>query len=47
MDHNDDDLPPELVETKNELSGEEKPVKVPITIVTGRPYGSRRERVCN
>ena len=36
MDFDDDELPPELVQTGNELDSEEKPVKVPITIVTGR-----------
>ncbi|KAM7204492.1 CobW/HypB/UreG, nucleotide-binding domain containing protein [Naviculisporaceae sp. PSN 640] len=34
-DWDDQDLPPELVETGTELEPEEKPVKVPITIVTG------------
>jgi len=32
----DDDAPPDLIETGTELAPEEKPVKVPITIVTGR-----------
>ncbi|KAI1300877.1 cobW-domain-containing protein [Xylaria venustula] len=31
----DDDAPPELVEAGHEMEGEEQPVKVPITIVTG------------
>lgn len=31
----DDDAPPDLVEAGTELADEEKPVKVPITIVTG------------
>lgn len=31
----EDDAPPELVGTGTELQPEEKPVKVPITIVTG------------
>lgn len=34
MDIDDNDTPPELVEAGHE-TGEEKPVKVPITIVTG------------
>ncbi|KAM7188186.1 CobW/HypB/UreG, nucleotide-binding domain containing protein [Rhypophila sp. PSN 637] len=34
-DWDDQDLPPDLVETGAELDPEEKPVKVPITIVTG------------
>lgn len=32
----DDDAPPDLVEAGTELTDEEKPVKVPITIVTGK-----------
>lgn len=32
----DDDAPPDLVETGNGVPDEEKPVKVPITIVTGK-----------
>ncbi|KXX75449.1 COBW domain-containing protein 1 [Madurella mycetomatis] len=35
MDWDDQDDPPELVGTGTELAPEEKPVKVPITIVTG------------
>lgn len=35
-DWDDQDFPPELVETGTELKLEEKPVKVPITIVTGK-----------
>ncbi|GAB1318934.1 hypothetical protein MFIFM68171_09144 [Madurella fahalii] len=35
MDWDDQDGPPELVGTGTELAPEEKPVKVPITIVTG------------
>jgi len=35
MDSDDDELAPELVQTGNELDTEEKPFKVPITIVTG------------
>jgi hypothetical protein len=31
----DDDMPPELVEAEPGAGDEEKPVKVPITIVTG------------
>jgi hypothetical protein len=31
----DDEAPPDLVGTGTELEPEEKPVKVPITIVTG------------
>jgi hypothetical protein len=31
----DDDAPPELVVTGTELEPEEKPVKVPITLITG------------
>ncbi|KAL2140043.1 hypothetical protein VTI28DRAFT_4320 [Corynascus sepedonium] len=31
----DDDAPPELVPTSNDLEPEEKPVKVPITLITG------------
>lgn len=37
MDWDDQDGPPDLVGTGTELAPEEKPVKVPITIVTG-PY---------
>lgn len=33
----DDDAPPDLVGTETGLEPEEKPVKVPITIVTGAP----------
>lgn len=32
----DDDAPPELVEAGHGIEGEEEPVKVPITIVTGK-----------
>ena len=35
MDFDEDGGPPDLVETGLELADEEKPVKVPITIVTG------------
>ncbi|EJT77728.1 hypothetical protein GGTG_02833 [Gaeumannomyces tritici R3-111a-1] len=35
MDFDDDELPPDLVDTGDSLSEAEKPVKVPITIVTG------------
>ena len=35
MDTYDDDMPPELVETGDEVADEEKPTRVPITIVTG------------
>lgn len=35
MDANDDDMPPELVEVGDQVTDEEKPVRVPITIVTG------------
>ncbi|KAL8382804.1 hypothetical protein RB595_006534 [Gaeumannomyces hyphopodioides] len=35
MDFDDDELPPDLVDTGDCLSEAEKPVKVPITIVTG------------
>lgn len=35
MSFEDDDMPPDLVETGNEVPEEEKPVKVPISIVTG------------
>ncbi|KAI0490012.1 vitamin b12 biosynthesis, cobw-like protein [Xylaria cf. heliscus] len=35
MDMDNEDAPPELVEAGHEVDGEEKPVKVPITIVTG------------
>ena len=34
MDY-DDDAPPDLIETTEIIIEEEKPVKVPITIVTG------------
>lgn len=34
MDY-DDDAPPDLIETNEVINEEEKPVKVPITIVTG------------
>jgi len=37
MDWNDDEAPPDLVEVGSNLPEEEKPVKVPITIVTGVP----------
>lgn len=37
MDWDDDEAPPDLVEVGSNLPEEEKPVKVPITIVTGRP----------
>ena len=36
----DDDAPPDLVEAGTELADEEKPVKVPITIVTGKCWTS-------
>jgi len=35
MDFDEDGDPPELVDTGFQLADEEKPVKVPITIVTG------------
>jgi len=35
MDYDDDDGPPELVETGHDIADEEKPIRVPITIVTG------------
>lgn len=35
MSFEDDDMPPDLVEAGNEVPEEEKPVKVPISIVTG------------
>lgn len=35
MDFDDDELPPDLVDTGDNLSETEKPVKVPITIITG------------
>lgn len=35
MDSLDDELPPDLVDTSNSLTEDEKPIKVPITIVTG------------
>ncbi|KAI1175373.1 vitamin b12 biosynthesis, cobw-like protein [Nemania sp. FL0916] len=35
MDIDDDDAPPELVQAEHRIEGEEKPIKVPITIVTG------------
>jgi hypothetical protein len=38
MDWDDQDGPPDLVGTGVELEAEEKPVKVPITIVTGLCY---------
>ena len=41
----DDDAPPDLVETGTEVPDEEKPVKVPITIVTGKPYKSSPHNV--
>lgn len=34
----DDDAPPDLVGTETGLEPEEKPVKVPITIVTGASF---------
>ena len=37
----DDDVPPDLVETSVETADEEKPVKVPITIVTGMIYARK------
>jgi hypothetical protein len=36
----DDDAPPELVPTGTQLEPEEKPVKVPITLITGVFHGS-------
>lgn len=41
MDWDDDEAPPDLIEVGSNLPEEEKPVKVPITIVTGRP------EICN
>ncbi len=38
-----DELPPELIETANVFADETKLVRVPITIVTGRPSGLERE----
>jgi hypothetical protein len=40
----DDELPPDLVDTGNSLEDSEKPVKVPITIVTGMTttHGTRQ-----
>ncbi|KAI6376735.1 hypothetical protein MCOR25_002700 [Pyricularia grisea] len=35
MDSFDDELPPDLVDTSNSLNEDDKPIKVPITIVTG------------
>lgn len=35
----DEDGPPELIETGDELAEEETSVRVPITIVTGRCLG--------
>jgi hypothetical protein len=35
MDFDDDDAPPALVETAINADGDEKRIKVPITIVTG------------
>lgn len=37
MDY-DDDAPPDLIETNEVILEEEKPVKVPITIVTGMHF---------
>lgn len=41
MDFDEDDGPPELIETGVRVIEEEKPVKVPITIVTGTVSPSR------
>jgi len=35
MEFDNDELPPDLVDIDSELPEAEKPVKVPITIVTG------------
>jgi hypothetical protein len=45
MDFDDEDGPPLLVDIEAKIDGnleEPKPVKVPITIVTGMPSGSSR-----
>jgi hypothetical protein len=42
----DDDLPPELVEAEQGGDGEEKPKKVPITIVTGESSSKPQTLLC-
>lgn len=42
MDY-DDDAPPDLVETNEVITEEEKPVKVPISIVTGSLFSTNLE----